>query len=154
MGAATGIGPYDRSQPVAHMSSFSFSAGIKGALFALQNQRLHAGGSHGIVGLQKLGRRRSRCQIRRGAPTSLRPGPHPMTAYSQSRPGRLVRFFFQSGGPWKGAQIYLSAEKKQLEESPVPRASQPSSPGLCHPAAVSRLRIYIFSPLLIAKSRE
>lgn len=70
MGAATGIGPYDRSQPVAHMSSFSFSAGIKGALFALQNQRLHAGGSHGIVGLQKLGRRRSRCQIRRGAPAA------------------------------------------------------------------------------------
>ena len=57
MGAATGIGPYDHSQPVAHMSSLSFSAQIKSALFALQNQRLHAGSSHGIVGLQKLDRK-------------------------------------------------------------------------------------------------
>lgn len=37
MGAATGIGPCDHSQPVAHMSSLSSSARIKSALFVLQN---------------------------------------------------------------------------------------------------------------------
>lgn len=107
-GSCAGIRPYDHSQPVAHMSSLSFSTWIKSALFVLQNQRLHAGSSHGIVGQQKLGRRRSQCQICCVAPTSLNPGLHPTTTHC-CRPGRLVRIFFQSRSPWKGAQLYLSA---------------------------------------------
>lgn len=108
----------------------------------LQNQRLHAGGSHGIVGLQKLGRRRSQRQIHCVAPTSLHPGLHP-TSTHYCRPGKLVRIFFQSRRPWKGAQIYLSAlwgpnqqEKTKLERSPTSQDSQPSSSRLCHPTAL------------------
>lgn len=108
MGAATGTGPCDHSQPVAHMSSLSFSPQIKSALFVLQNQRLNAGSSHGIVGLQKLGRRRSQNQICCVAPTSLHPGLQSTTIYD-CRAGKLVRFFFQSRELWKGAQIYLTA---------------------------------------------
>lgn len=124
----------------------------------LQNQRLHAGGSHGIVGLQKLGRRRSQRQIHCVAPTSLHPGLHPISTH-YCRPGKLVRIFFQSRRPWKGAQIYLSAlwgpnqqEKNQTGKEPnIPR--QPAFllqalPSHCSPlpATLFCLHIYLLSP--------
>lgn len=59
METAAGTASYDHSQPVAHMSSLSFSLQIKSALLVMQNHRLHAGSSHGIVGLQWFGRRGS-----------------------------------------------------------------------------------------------
>lgn len=127
VGAATGTGPCDHSQPVAHMSSLSFSPQIKSALFILQNQRLNAGSSHGIVGLQKLGRRRSQNQVCCVAPTSLHPGLQPATIYD-CRAGKLVRFFFQSRELWKGAQIYLTALWGPNEQKKKASEKKPSAP--------------------------
>lgn len=161
-GSCTGSRPYDHSQPVAHMSSLSFSSWIKSALFVLQNQRLHAGGSHSIVGLQKLGRRRIQGQICCVAPTCLHPGLHPTTTHC-CRPGRGVRIFFQSRRPWKGAHIYLSAlcgpnqQGNKNIPSNIPRqlafllqALSPHCSPL--PATLSCLHIYPLSPRLTSIS--
>lgn len=145
MGTAAGIGPYDHSQPVAHMSSLSFSPWIKSALLVLQDERLHAGSSHGIVGLQKLGKEEKLapnmlCSSNQAAPWSaslnLLLQPTLVLDYC-CRPGRLVRFFFQSGGSCKEAQIYLPTlwgpnqqEKKQLgKKTRCPEATSLPPPG-------------------------